>query len=210
MDVLDAPLAFSPDSTQLVFSRSSWDGWNSGPPALMAINVAGGGSVPLAQSGITGASVVPNDATQVQWSPDGNWVAYAEPDSTGNYFQKLEVVPTTGAGTPRTLVTCNYSSLLGFSWSPTSSLIAYDCEAQSDEGESLESSQFETVKSDGSDSTDLLSGRKLDYDQGFLGAGGPRWSPDGSRLLFLAERPFSNIAHIWTVQADVSHLIRRS
>jgi hypothetical protein len=66
MDVLDAPLAFSPDSTQLVFSRSSWDGWNSGPPALMAINVAGGGSVPLAQSGITGASVVPNDARRSQ------------------------------------------------------------------------------------------------------------------------------------------------
>jgi Tol biopolymer transport system component len=66
------------------------------------------------------------------------------------------------------------------------------------------------MKPDGSDSTDLLSGRKLDYDQGFLGAGGPRWSPDGSRLLFLAERPFSNIAHIWTVQADGSHLTRRT
>jgi Tol biopolymer transport system component len=169
MDVLDAPLAFSPDSTQLVFSRSSWDGWNSGPPALMAINVAGGGSVPLAQSGITGASVVPNDATQVQWSPDGNWVAYAEPDSTGNYFQKLEV-----AGDERARCACARRRHVG------------------------------------SDSTDLLSGRKLDYDQGFLGAGGPRWSPDGSRLLFLAERPFSNIAHIWTVQADGSHLTRRT
>jgi dipeptidyl aminopeptidase/acylaminoacyl peptidase len=123
MDVLDAPLAFSPDSTQLVFSRSSWDGWNSGPPALMAINVAGGGSVPLAQSGITGASVVPNDATQVQWSPDGNWVAYAEPDSTGNYFQKLEV-----AGDERARCACARRRHVG------------------------------------SDSTDLLSGRKLDYE----------------------------------------------
>lgn len=95
-EVIDRALAFSPDGTQLVFSRSSWDGWNAGQPAVLAISLAGGGSVPLAQSGIAGASLVPNDAAQVQWSPDGNWVAYVEPDSAGT-LQKLEVVPTMGA-----------------------------------------------------------------------------------------------------------------
>lgn len=206
--VLDSALAFSPDGTQLVFSRSSWDGWNAGPASLMAISLTGGASVPLAQSGIPGASLVPNDATQVQWSPDGSWVAYVEPDSTAS-FQKLEVVPTTGVGTARVLATCNYSSLLGFSWSPTSDLVAYDCEGQSDEEESVEGSQFETVKPDGTDYTDLLGSRKLVYDQEFF-AGGPRWSPDGSRLLFLAQRPLSGIDHVWTVLADGSHLTRRS
>jgi Tol biopolymer transport system component len=205
--VIDSALAFSPDSTQLVFSRSSWDGWDAGPSSVRAISLAGGGSVPLAQSGIPGASLVPNDAAQVQWSPNGSWVAYTEADSAGT-FQRLEVVPT-DAGTPRVLATCNFSSLLGFSWSPTSNLIAYDCEGQSDREESVESSQFETVKPDGTDSSDLLSGRNLAYDQAFFGIG-PRWSPDGSRLLFLAQRPLSDIAHVWTVRADGSHLTRRS
>ena len=162
--------------------------------------------MPLAQSGIPGASLVPNDATQVQWSPDGSWVAYVEPDSTAS-FQKLEVVPTTGVGTARVLATCNYSSPLGFSWSPTSDLVAYDCEGQSDEEESVEGSQFETVKPDGTDYTDLLGSRKLNYDQEFF-AGGPRWSPDGSRLLFLAQRPLGGIDHVFTVRADGSHLTR--
>ncbi len=207
-EVLDSPLAFSPDGTDLVFSRSSWDGWNAGPASLMAISLTGGASVPLAQSGIPGASLVPNDATQVQWSPDGNWIAYVEADYKNN-FQKLEVVPTTGASTPHVLGTCNeYLSPLGFSWSPASNLIAFDCAVQSDEGESIASSQFETVKPDGTDATSLLDGHNLVYDQEFF-AGGPRWSPDGSRLLFLAQRPLSGIDHVFTVRADGGHLIRR-
>jgi Tol biopolymer transport system component len=207
--VIDSALAFSPDGEQLVYSRASWDGWSEeGPPALMALKIGSAGSVPLAQSGIPGASLVPNDATQVQWSPDGSWVAYVEPDSTAS-FQKLEVVPTTGVGAARVLATCNYSSPLGFSWSPTSDLVAYDCEGQSDEEESVEGSQFETVKPDGTDYTDLLGSRKLVYDQVASG-GPPRWSPDGSRLLFMAELPLSDVDHVWTVRADGSHLTRRS
>ena len=201
--IVDVPLTFSPDSKKLIFRRASWNGpGNDGPSALRAIGLAGGGSVPLAQSGIPGGSSVPADATQVQWSPDDSWVAYAESDPTGN--QRLEVEPTAGDGTSRVLATCDADSLFGFSWSPTSQLIAYACEA-----EARDSGRFVTVKPDGTDATNLLEDRNLVYDQAYS-AGGPRWSPDGSRLLFLAWGLQNNVDQVFTVRADGSHLTRRS
>lgn len=196
--VFDTARAFSPDGTQLVFTRwSSWDGWSGGPPAVRAIGVGGGGSVPLAQSGIPGASLVPNDANELQWSPDGRWVGYIEYDGAGG--QNLEVVPTTGASTPQILATC--SSYFQFSWSPTSTLLEYDCESYSEE-----SSQFMTVRPDGTQRTDLLKGRNLIYDQAL--SGGRRWSPDGSRLLFVAHGRSNDVDHVWTIRPDGSHLTR--
>ena len=65
----------------------------------MAAPIGGGKPVPLAQSGIPGAGLVPNDAPQVQWSPDGRWVAFVE-------NQSLEVVRTAGGSAPRVLATC--------------------------------------------------------------------------------------------------------
>src|ERR1700751_2156295 len=97
--VVDSSLAFSPDGRQLVFSRASFDGWTFGPPTVRAIRVeAGGEPVPLAQSGIPGAALVPNDAQQATWSPDGNWVGYVEYSAEGT--QTFDVVPTTGASPP--------------------------------------------------------------------------------------------------------------
>ena len=87
---------FSLDSRQRVFSGAS---------GLLALPLDGGDAVPLAQSGIPGASLVPSDAQGVKWSPDGRWVVYVEYDDT-NGIHNLDVVPTSGAGTRRTLATC--------------------------------------------------------------------------------------------------------
>jgi hypothetical protein len=127
----DVILSFSPHGRQLVFRRDAADcplppiPPCSTPPGtgLMAFRLGGGAPVPLAQSGLPGASLVPSDAQRVQWSPDGRWVAFVE-------HQSLEAVPTTGASAPRVLAT-NFDSFAvpvnDFSWSPTSKLIAYDC-----------------------------------------------------------------------------------
>jgi Tol biopolymer transport system component len=156
--VIDSALSFSPDGKQLVFSRASWDDWgDEGPPALMAFKIGAGASVPLAQSGIPGASLLPSDAAQIEWSPNGTWVAYDEYDSTEG-TQSLEVVPTTGQTMPRVLAPCDLHTDFGFAWSPTAKLIAYHC------GTGFgNSGQLVTVKPDGSDSTDLLKGRRLGY-----------------------------------------------
>jgi Tol biopolymer transport system component len=192
----DTILAFSPDGTELVFSRYSWDGWNAGPRALMALSLAGGDPVPLAQSGIPGAALVPSEAEQVQWSPDGHWVAYVQRGHTYS-TQNLVVVRTTGASPPRDLATCNGLGVFRFSWSPISNSIAYNCTP----GTNWTGGQFMTVSPDGTHLTDLLKGRSLQYVWHF-GLAGPQWSPDGSRLLFLAHRISHRIVHVWTIRAN--------
>jgi Tol biopolymer transport system component len=201
----DTALTFSPDGAQLVFSRARADGWDPFSATLRAIGLAGGGSVPLAQSGIFGASLVPTNSTQVQWSPDGSWVAYA--DGYVNVGpQTLQVVPTTGQGTPRVLTTCGGSgeARLDFSWSPSSKMIAYECEPLSGQGES---GQLATVSPDGTRTTNLLKGRDLVLDPNVY-VGAAQWSPDASRLLFVAQRKYNDRDHVWTVRANGSHLTR--
>ena len=197
--IFDSLLAFSPDGRQLVFSRTPWDslGGNTGPPVLMAIRLSGGGPVPLAQSGIPGAGLVPNDVRQVQWSPDGRWIAFVENSN-------LEVVPTAGGSAPRVLATCPASYIRpDLSWSPTSKVIAFDCTSQV-----TGSAEISTVRPDGTRLTDLLKDRPLAYVTQSETEGGPQWSPDGSRLLLLAHRIGYRAVHVWTVRPNGAHLTR--
>jgi Tol biopolymer transport system component len=187
----DAFLGFSPDSKQLVFSDAS---------GLMALPLGGGNPIPLAQSVIPGASLVPNDVQHMQWSPDGNLVAYIEDDYTDD-TEHLEVVPTTGTGTPREQATCSFAlgllPCLDFSWSHASKMLAYAYISPTGQ-----STRFMTVRPDGTHLTNLLQHRRLRY------AGDAQWSPDASRLVFLASRPRLQLVHVWTVRADGSHLTR--
>ena len=192
----DEILAFSPNGKQLVFSRAPWDplSGDTAPPVLLAIRLSGGDPVPLAQSGIPGASLVPSDAQQMQWSPDSRWVAFVE-------NQSLEVVPTTGGSAPRVLASCldpnaPYTFFGGFSWSPTSKSIAYDCV----DGE-YGGGQIFTVRPDGTHRTNLLKGRIWAFIGGYKGERVPQWSPDGSRLLVLASQDGAT-SYVFTVRPN--------
>jgi hypothetical protein len=189
-----AVLAFSPDSTQVVFFGSA---------GLMALPVAGGDPVPLAQSGIPGASLVPGDARQVEWSPDGRWVAYVE-DHSSDSTETLEVVSTVGGGTPRTLAACSLTSgygphCLDFSWSHASKLLAFDYTSGSPTSQTW---HFLTVRPDGTGRTNLLRHHRL------ANVSDAQWSPDASRLVFIASRPNLQVAHVWTIRADGRGLTR--
>jgi len=190
--ITDAVLAFSPDSRQLVFSRSSWGGWTAGPPALLAIPVGGGEPVPLAQSGIPGASLVPSDAQQLQWSPDGRWLAYVEGES-------LDIARTTGQHAPLTLTCGSGADYWEFSWSPTSKLLAYDC---ADYYQAKWTYRFMTIKPDGTNHTDLLQSHSLAW------AAQIQWSPNGSRLLFEARRISHRPLGVWTILPNGQDLTR--
>ncbi|HEU5476505.1 MAG TPA: hypothetical protein VFU64_01600 [Gaiellaceae bacterium] len=197
--VYDQAIAFSPDGTQLVFSRAPFDNWEgtTAPPVLMAMSLDGGDPVPLAQSGIPGASLVPSDVQQAEWSPDGRWVAFVENET-------LEVAPTTG-GAPRVLAT--YFSPRDsvrdlFSWSPNSKLLAYEscCSKQL-------TRQLITVRPDGTHLTDLLKDHRLAYDRSWRSGDAPQWSPDSSRLAFVAHRGHHR-TQVWTIRADGRDLTR--
>ena len=147
-------LAFSPDSTQLIYESSSG--------GLTALPVAGGDPVPFAQSRIPGAELVPSDVQELQWSPDGRWLEYVE-DSN------LEAAPTNGEGPARVLATNVPSG--GIAWSPSSKTIAY-----TSDGSLL------TVRPDGSHLTDVVHAHRGPFR--YAEVGSPQWSPDGSRLAF--------------------------
>lgn len=206
--ISDSIVSFSPNGRQLVFIRHAWDSGSyppgpTGPAAPMAFRLGDGAPVPLARSRIRGASLAARRA-RLQWSPDGRWIAFVE-------NQRVAVVPTSGASAPRVLPPCPAPHWLeSFSWSPSSKLIAYDCY-----GPNLDGAELMTVSLDGTHLRDPLAGRALTYVNSFAGLREPaQWSPDGSRLLFLAHagapaageshRP----VHVWTVRPNGRDLTR--
>lgn len=191
----DPTFTFSPDGGQLIYTSFPF-----GPPAPMAVRIGSQTPVPLAQSGIPGAELVPNDVSQVQWSPDSRWVAFVE-------NQNLEVASTAGGSAPRVLAVCPELQAPGpdFSWSPTSNLIAFeDCAGNG-------SGLISTVRPDATHLTDLLKDRPLAPPSlAFFGteARAPQWSPNGSRLLFLAHRISHRTIHVWTIRPNGQDLTR--
>lgn len=206
-------LAFSPDSQQLVFASTPCGDPDSDPPSCMnnptnnptmAVHVPGGTPVPLAQSGIPGAALLPSDAQEMQWSPDGRWIAFVEGQGPGSLDQALEVVSTTGTSAPRIVATCPAPEVpADFSWSPTSTSLVLDCRSPVNW-----SSQISTVSPDGSHFRDLLKNRRLAYGSPGASTGGPQWSPNGSRLLFLAHPIGHRTVHVWTIRPNGQDLTR--
>jgi Tol biopolymer transport system component len=186
-NVSDAIDGFSPDGTELVFTRYPFTtGAPTGrKPVLMAEHVRGGKPVPLSRSGLIGSRFLPAGAENVQWSPDGRWIAFVA-------ARKLEVVSTTG-GKPHVVVPSQFGS---FSWSPTSKRLAY----VADEGGPVNEGRLATVDPKGRRT--VLWGGSLHY-MSNDSLDRPQWSPDGKKLVFMgssgAGRP---PAHVWVVGAD--------
>lgn len=175
---------FSPDGTQLVFTRAPWNynGNPKGKPVLMVESVRGGLPVPLARSGLIGASYLPADALGPQWSPDGKWIAWHD-------LNTLKLVSTSGG--PPTLLAANIDRFASFSWSPDSKRIAYTHRALV--------GQLVTVDLQGT-STVVSGSVNWVSDDGW---DRPQWSPDGTKLVFMSWG-----GGIWVVGADGTGLKR--
>jgi Tol biopolymer transport system component len=131
-----------------------------------------------------------DDIGRTRWSPDGRMIAYANhryPDSN-SLISDLWVMRADGNG--KLMLAANFAD--DFSWSPDSRKIAYDVE-----------NQIAIINSDGSGHHPLTSQP--------LGAFAPAWSPDGSRIAFVArgerlpDRPAE--AHIFLISPDGSGLV---
>jgi Tol biopolymer transport system component len=166
---------FSPDGTELVFTRSHFDrNRGSSGPRLMVQRLRGGTPVPLSRSALIGSSRLPSGANDPQWSPDGNWIAF---ERAG----RLEVVRTTGAGSARDLAAL--PRFTPFSWSPTSKRLAYVAYKPNLE-------RLATVD---------LDGHPVVIDHPYVNGGDrPQWSHDGAKLVFMGPAG----SGVWIVAAD--------
>jgi Tol biopolymer transport system component len=179
-DILDG---FSPDGTDLIFSRAMPGGASA---ISMVERIAGGTPVTLTSSGLIGGSYLPTDAVQSQWSPNGRWIAFLRNG-------KLESVNTED-GTTHVLET--QIAPYGFSWSPTSKLLACIC------GASREHLRFTTVSPQGTNRRVLWSNHSLHY-VSIDSEDRLQWSPDGSKLVFMARvGPGYPPTQIWVVGAN--------
>lgn len=199
-NVSDDPAAFSPDGTELVFSSATHnpvtDGWSH--VRFMAVHVGGGTPVPLATSGIAGARFVTSHMTSPTWSPDGNWVAAWL--QTRSAERLITINTLTGrialAAPPRT-------EGWPVSWSPDSSRLAYAATL------SLGNDAQFAIATTGADG----SNRKVFWNRSselyYAESEAPAWSPDSSKLLFLARtRGDNGPLQLLTVGADGSGLTR--
>lgn len=183
---------FSPDGTELVFTRAPWNynGNAKGNPVLMVESVRGGAPVPLVRSGLIGASSLPADAVGPQWSPDGKWIAYVTPNG------RLQTVGTSG-GRPHAL---GPQTVRSFAWSPTSRRIAYF-------DMSGVTARLATVE---------LNGNQKELSTGSLQAmtndswDRPQWAPNGTELVFTGlvgpNKGGRPPLGIWVVNADGTRL----
>ena len=190
----DAVNGFSPDGTDLIFSRVPFvNGEFVRPSAFMVEHVGGGTPVLLSRSGLIGASRLPAGSVYPEWSPDGRWIGYMQLD-------KLEIVNTTGPAAPHTVA--GWTDGAAFSWSPNSKLLACFC------GPNREHIRLTTLNPQGTKRTILWASRSLHYfteDSADL----PQWSPDGSKLAFLARvGPGYPPIQVWVVGADGHGLTR--
>jgi Tol biopolymer transport system component len=179
-DILDG---FSPDGTDLIFSRALPGGAAATP---MVEHIGGGTPVPLTSSGLIGAKYLPTEAVRAEWSPNGRWIAFLRKG-------QLDVVSTAN-GTSHVLEPS--VSPYGFSWSPNSKLLACIC------GANREHLRFTTLAPQGTSRTVLWSNPSLHYIS-VDSEDRPQWSPDSSKLAFMARvGPGNPPTQIWVVGAN--------
>lgn len=192
---------FSPDGTELVFSRYRfvYDNTPMNKPSLLAVSVKGGAPVPLSKSGLIGASDIPAGADIVSWSPDGRWLSY--------FTSKGLWLMSTSTGKPRLAVSSHgwgRPSSRAIAWSPTSTGLAYPgiypFGKQTKSGQQPWITRLVVVTTGGTrmqlwhSSLIYVSGNSQEP---------PQWAPDGKSLVF-SGRPnaASGLPNVYLVRAD--------
>lgn len=212
---------WSPDSSKIAFSsRRKLDGTDAASPNLIfniwRVNADGTGLMPLTTMTAPGTS-----SGTPRWSPDGTKILfYSSRAIDGTDARNLNgtdnIWQVNADGTGVRLVTNNtalYANNYGGDWSPDGTKIVFESSRKLDGSDMANANNILNiwrVNLDGTGLTPLTRGTAVG-----TGSMDPRWSPDGTKVVFSSTRkldgtdaPNLNMAeNIWRVNADGTGLM---
>ena len=174
--------AWSPDGTKIAFCSN-----RDGTQDIYIMNADG--------SGITRITNDPEPDYYPDWSPDGSIIVYLSVDPVDN----CEIYIVNVNGTNKTNLT-NNPEIDGYpSWSPDGTRIAFNRAFYRGE---KEVANICVMSPDGTNFMQVTQQMTIDDP---LGGGVPRWSPDGSKIVFQAEGEKG--LDIYTINTDGTNRI---
>ena len=181
--------AWSPDGTALAYNRFTIKG-NRYRTAIVVRELATGTERVLVDVSLFPRWDVVSEPT---WSPDGTTIAYThshiDTEDRNDILPEIRTIPAAG-GPPTTLIREAQSP----AWSPDGSRLAFAGIRDRNEtictsDECWYAGEIYTAAADGSDQRRLTDNKGDDAN--------PRWSPDGSRILFSSDRNLPSRGGIW-------------
>ncbi len=177
----DSEPAWSPEGERILFSRVHFTTSNQYDSSLWLVNADGSDLHMVVENGFAG-----------KWSPDGMRIIYSS-DKSGNQ----EIYTSNPDGTDEIQVTFTDSDESYPTWSQDGTLIAFIASSGTWNSEaSIPTFEIYVMNADGSNWRQLTDNDALD--------GNPRWSPDGTQLLFASDRADAEHFDIYVMNADGS------
>jgi Tol biopolymer transport system component len=187
----DIPIAFSPDSSQLLFLRDEQPSGPTSTGPLFVLNIGTGEVRQLSRPGVT---VSANGLIQgpASWSPDGNTIVFAGLDAATGRTSIFAMASSihSSADSPRVLV-ADAPGATSARYSPDGSLIAFDRQT------SGWLHDLFVVKPDGTGLTNLTAA----FEPGVCCG---QWSPDARALVVAGTTTddFHNLLYIVSASGD--------
>jgi TolB protein len=172
--------------------------WSADGNRVAYVDAEGSGgwrgfSVDLSGSSPQPLPGIPENATDLDWSPDGERLVFSYYENSMEQIRDLYVIRADGSGLTRLTNTPNIHED-GPRWSPDGRQIVFSAREYTDDGNG--SADIYRMISDGSGVTRVTSDPADEFD--------PSWSPDGGRIAFVSDRYDYNDGNyeIFLIRAD--------